>query len=195
MGAQPVESSRNRDRRRAAGMFAAALVFAAALSVPGAASAKTYLVNGILSATPIGYGFKNLKAKLPNARLFNNIFGGEGSIRRTIVEDIRQRHNANPEEEFTLAGISSGADVVLAVAREVGRDGIQIHYLGIVESSGGTVPPNVAFADNFLCGGGVADLLCTRAPVTGAFTISLETNHINLGNHPTVHNRIIANAR
>lgn len=193
---EPAQAHQPSTRFSRLAVFAGALSFGLAVwSGPMAASAETYLVNGILSATPIGYGFKNLKQKLPSARLFNNLVGGEGSIQRTIVADIRARHAANPEEEFTLAGISSGADVVLAVAREVSRDGIQIHYLGIVESSGGTLPPNVANADNFLCGGGIADLLCTRAPVAGANTISLDTNHINLGNHPTVHSRIIANAR
>jgi hypothetical protein len=162
-------------------------------SAPTAASAETYLVNGILSATPIGYGFKNLKQKLPSARLFNNLFGGEGSIRRTILADIRTRHAANPEEEFTLAGISSGADVVLQVARELSGDGIEIHYLAIVESSGGTLPPNVVSADNFICAH--TGPLCTRAIVAGANTIVIDTSHIDLGNNPAVHNRIIANAR
>ena len=163
-------------------------------SAPIAANAETYLVNGALSATPLGYGFKNLKAKLPSARLFNNLVGGEASIRHTIVNDIRTRHAANPQEQFTLAGISSGANVILQVARELSGDGIPIYYMAIVESSGGTVPPNVEFADNFICGGS-PDPLCTRAKVAGANTIVVETNHINLGNNSLVHSRVIANAK
>ena len=192
MAPLPFESShlfRLRALRATAGLFLAAAV---AFS-PQTAFAKTYLVNGILSATPIGYGFKNLKSKLPRAQLFNNLFGGEGSIRRSIVKDIRARHSANPSEQFTLAGISSGADVILQVARDVAKDGIQIHYLGIVESSGGSLPPNVQSADNFICAS--TGPLCTRARVSGANTISIDTGHIDLGNHPTVHSRIIANAR
>lgn len=180
---------------RRAGRIAGTTLLAAMLLVPvaGSAKAKTYLVNGILSATPIGYGFKNLKKKIPGASLFNNLFGGEGSIRRSIVEDIRRRHATNPDEEFSLAGISSGADVILEVAREVAADGIQIFYLGIVESSGGNLPPNVMNADNFICA--KSGPLCTRAGVGGANTIVIDTGHIDMGNHPTVHSRVISMAR
>ena len=57
--------------------FIAATITVAALAFPLEASAKTYLVNGILSATAIGYGFKNLKAKIPNASLFLMVTGLE----------------------------------------------------------------------------------------------------------------------
>ena len=190
MAPAPARPRRTALRRITTSLCAAALGLTLATAP---AAAETYLVNGVLSATPIGYGFKNLKSKLPNARLFNNMIGGEGSIRRTIIQDIRQRHAANPAEQFTLAGISSGADVILAVAREVAKDGIPIHYMGIVESSGGTLPPNVANADNFVCA--KTGPLCTKARVAGANTIAIDTGHIDLGNHPTVHSRVIANAR
>ncbi len=163
-------------------------------AVPGPASAKTYLVNGILSATAIGYGFKNLKRKIPNASLFLMVTGLEaGGIRDTIIKDIRKRHAANPNEQFSLAGISKGANVVIDVARAVAKDGIPIYYVGIVESSGGSLPSNVQNADNFVCakGGG----LCTQKRVSGATTIPINTGHIDMGNHPTVHSRIAANAR
>ncbi|MCB1464931.1 MAG: hypothetical protein KDJ90_21515 [Nitratireductor sp.] len=176
--------------RRIATLFVAA---ALGLSMPAAANAKTYLVNGILSATAIGYGFKNLKKKIPRATLFNNMFGGEGSIRRTIVQDIRKRHAANPEEQFTLAGISSGANVILQVASDVAKDGIPIFYLGIVESSGGALPANVQNADNFICSR--KGPLCTMAPVRGANTIQINTSHIDMGDSPIVHNKVISMAR
>ncbi|MGI9400385.1 MAG: hypothetical protein ACR2O0_03945 [Rhizobiaceae bacterium] len=163
-------------------------------AVPSTAFAKTYLVNGILSATAIGYGFKNLKKKIPNASLFLMVTGMEASgIRDTIIQDIRKRHAANPNEQFSLAGISKGANVVIEVARAVAKDGIPIYYVGIVESSGGSLTSNVQKADNFVCakGGG----LCTQKRVGGATTIPINTGHIDMGNHPTVHNRIAANAR
>ncbi len=176
-----------------AALFAAALSFGA-VSMASEAQAKTYLVNGILSATPIGYGFKNLKKKIPGASLFLMVSGIEaGSIRSTIVADIRKRHAANPDEQFTLAGISAGADVVLQVAREVASDNIPIYYLAIVESNGGSVTGNVGQADNFVCAksGG----LCNQKSVAGATTIAIDTGHIDMGNHATVHSRVIANAR
>jgi hypothetical protein len=173
---------------------AAALVFAMAACVSQPAAAKTYLVNGILSATPIGYGFKNLKTKIPNASLFLMVTGLEaGSIRNTIIADIRKRHAANPDEQFTLAGISAGADVILQVAREVAKDNIPIHYLGIVEGNGGALPGNVKSADNFICA--KAGALCNMKSVSGANTIAIDTGHIDMGNHPTVHGRVIANAK
>ena len=171
----------------------AATITVAALAFPFEASAKTYLVNGILSATAIGYGFKNLKAKIPNASLFLMVTGLEaGGIRKSIVEDIRKRHAANPAEQFTLAGISKGADVVIGVARDVAAQGIPIRYIAIVESSGGSLPGNVQRADNFVCAkkGG----LCTQRPVGGANTIPIDTGHIDMGDHPRVHNSVIANA-
>ncbi|MEC9343352.1 MAG: hypothetical protein VYD64_05855 [Pseudomonadota bacterium] len=180
---------------RRAGRQVAILALSAALVLPlaPAASAKTYLVNGVLSATAIGYGFKNLKKKIPGATLFNNMIGGEGTIRRTIIQDIRRRFAANPNEQFTLAGISSGANVILEVAEEVAKDGIPIFYLGIVESSGGTLPGNVQNADNFVCA--KSGPLCTKAVVRGANTIQINTGHIDMGNHPTVHNRVVSMAR
>lgn len=180
----------NRINLPAATVLATALV----LTVPAAAQAKTYLVNGILSATPIGYGFKNLKSKIPSASLFLMVTGIEaGSIRKTIADDIRKRHAANPDEQFSLAGISSGADVVLQVARDVASDGIPIFYLGIVESSGGALPSNVQNADNFVCA--KSGPLCTKARVAGANTIPVDTGHIDMGNSPVVHGRVVAMAR
>lgn len=175
------------------GIAMAAVAASLTISAPSVASAKTYLVNGVLSATAIGYGFKNLKKKIPGATLFNNMIGGEGTIRRTIVKDIRKRFAANPNEQFTLAGISSGANVILQVARDVAADGIPIFYLGIVESSGGALPGNVQFADNFVCA--KSGPLCTKAVVRGANTIPVNTGHIDMGNSPVVHNRVIAMAR
>ena len=161
---------------------------------PVEAAAKTYLVNGILSATPIGYGFKNLKQKIPGASLFNMVTGVEaGQIRQAIVNDIRKRHAANPDEQFTLAGISKGADVVLQVAKDVAAYNIPIHYIAIVEGSGGALPPNVQSADNFICAKRGA--LCTMAKVTGANTVPIDTGHIDMGNHSTVHARVVLMAR
>lgn len=171
----------------------AAMIAVAALALPADAGAKTYLVNGILSATAIGYGFKNLKKKIPGASLFNMVTGLEaGGLRKQIANDIRKRHAANPAEQFTLAGISKGADVVIGIARDVAADGIPIRYIAIVESSGGSLPSNVQRADNFVCAksGG----LCTQRRVGGANTVPINTGHIDMGDHPTVHNSVIANA-
>jgi hypothetical protein len=181
-------------RARPAKYLVAATAIAILAGQPTAAFAKTYLVNGILSATAIGYGFKNLKKKIPGASLFLMVTGIEaGSIRKSIVEDIRKRHAAGSGEDFTLAGISAGADVVLEVARDLAPEGIRIHYIGIVESKGGSLPANVDSADNFICA--KPGPLCTMAPVAGANTIRIDTGHIDMGNNATVHARIIANAR
>ncbi|MCB1428956.1 MAG: hypothetical protein KDJ48_02065 [Nitratireductor sp.] len=184
----------SRDLRPATKLATAALAASLALAMPGSAFAKTYLVNGILSATAIGYGFKNLKKKIPGASLFLMVTGIEaGSIRQTIVKDIRKRHAADPSEQFTLAGISAGANVVLQVAQDVARDGIPIHYLAIVEGDGGSLPANVSKADNFICAQRGA--LCNMKSVAGANTIRVNTGHIDMGNSPEVHNRVVANAR
>lgn len=176
--------------RSIAAAVAALLLVAAA----GPAAAKTYLVNGILSATAIGYGFKNLKKKIPNASLFLMVTGIEaGSIRKSIVADIRKRYASGSGEGFTLAGISAGADVVMQVAREVAKDGIPIHYIAIVEGNGGALPSNVQNADNFICA--KPGPLCTMASVSGANTVRIDTGHIDMGNHPQVHARVIANSR
>ncbi|MCB1451672.1 MAG: hypothetical protein KDJ67_16430 [Nitratireductor sp.] len=181
-------------RRFGSRIMTAAIAAAIAFAAPGAAQAKTYLVNGILSATAIGYGFKNLKKKIPGSSLFLMVTGIEaGSIRQTIVKDIRKRHAADPTEQFTLAGISAGANVVLQVAQEVAKDGIPIHYLAIVEGDGGSLPGNVANADNFICAQRGA--LCNMKSVSGANTIRVNTGHIDMGNSPEVHNRVVANAR
>ena len=137
---------------------------------------KFMAVRKFLSATAIGYGFKNLKKKIPNASLFLMVTGMEASgIRDTIIQDIRKRHAANPNEQFSLAGISKGANVVIEVARAVAKDGIPIYYVGIVESSGGSLTSNVQKADNFVCakGGG----RCTQKRVSGATTIPINTGH------------------
>ena len=191
-----IPSDRIAFAKKFAGRGVATLVIAASLALtgPSAASAKTYLVNGILSATAIGYGFKNLKKKIPGAKLFLMVTGIEaGAIRKTIANDIRKRHAANPDEQFTLAGISSGANVVLEVAHDVAADGIPIFYLGIVESSGGSLPANVQAADNFICAH--RGPLCTMASVRGANTITINTGHIDMGDSPIVHNRVISMAR
>jgi hypothetical protein len=188
-----MKSAPSRGALRAPKSTILALAAILALGSGGPAAAKTYLVNGILSATAIGYGFKNLKKKIPSASLFLMVTGIEaGSIRKSIAEDIRKRSRANPGERFTLAGISAGADVVLQVARDVAPDGIRIHYIGIVESKGGALPPNVDSADNFVCA--KPGPLCTMANVSGANVIRIDTGHIDMGNHPTVHSRVIANA-
>ncbi len=175
-------------------LSAATLLSVALLTHAPAAVAKTYLVNGILSATAIGYGFKNLKSKIPGASLFLMVTGIEaGSIKNTIAADIRKRYAANPNEEFTLAGISAGADVVLKVAQDVARDGIPIRYLAMVEGNGGALPGNVGQADNFICA--KAGPLCNMRNVSGATTIRVNTGHIDMGNSPEVHNRVVANSR
>jgi len=186
-------SALSRGALRAPKTTAVAIAAILACASAGPAAAKTYLVNGILSATAIGYGFKNLKQKIPNASLFLMVTGIEaGSIRKSIANDIRKRYASGSGESFTLAGISAGADVVLQVARDVAKDGIPIRYIAIVESKGGALSSNVQSADNFICA--KRGPLCTMANVSGANTIRIDTGHIDMGNHPTVHSRVIANA-
>ena len=132
-----------------------------------AASAKTYLVNGILSATPIGYGFKNLKTKIPSMRPCSSMVTGSrpaGSASRS-PSDIRKRHAARSgARNFTLAGISAGADVVLEVARDVAPEGIRDLLSRHRRKQGRLATGERDSADNFICA--KPGPLCTMAPVS-----------------------------
>ena len=72
-----------------------------------------------------------------------------------------------------------------------------MHYMGIIEGgSMSAIPANVRKADNFIC----TNSNCSKTPirrasgnnVTQMKTFKLNTGHIDSGNHPTMHRRVIA---
>ncbi len=179
------------------------IVFAGLLFQPVSASARTYIVNGLVSAVPfIGYGMANLGKKIPGAKVFSYITSVEGNsiIKPNIIEDIETRYRRNPGEPINLIGISYGAKMITEIASALARKNIPVNYLGIIE--GGTMRPikgNVAKVDNFICTG--AD--CAKKSVrlasgnntTKVSQFTLADTHIDLGNNSRVHSRIISNLR
>ena len=75
------------------------------------ASARTYIVNGLVSAVPfIGYGMNNLGKRVPGSKVFSYITAIEGNrvIKPSILKDIEARYKSNPNEKINLIGISYG---------------------------------------------------------------------------------------
>ena len=137
---------------------AGTLIVAFMTMVPASAMARTYIVNGLVSAVPfIGYGMNNLGKKIPGAKVFSYITSVEGNsiIKPNIIEDIESRYKRNPSEPINLIGISYGAKMITEIASTLARKNIPVNYLGIIE--GGTMRPikaNVRKVDNFICTGG-----------------------------------------
>ena len=157
---------------------------------------KVYLVNGLFSKV-FGYGLTNLSRKIPYARHFKFAGGVPQSTINGIIADATRAYNADPTTEISLVGISQGAKAVASIAAALARQGVQVHYLAAIE--GGdmvTVQDNVKKADSFVCDG--AD--CARKPlyraggnsVTRMQTFTLHTGHIDSGNAPSMHSRVIA---
>jgi len=160
---------------------------------------KTYLINGLASSVEaIGYGFTNLSKKIPNANLYNYASFVESStvIRSRITREIKQAHARNPDVEINLIGISFGANIVTWIAQELNRKNIPVNYLATLEGPAmARIYPNVRLADNFSCTG----LNCFRTSSklswgnrkTDFQSFKIRAGHIDLANHPTVHNRVI----
>ena len=169
----------------------------------GIASARTYIVNGLVSAVPfIGYGMNNLGKRIPGSKVFSYITSIEGNrvIKPGIIKDIEARHKSNPGEKINLIGISYGANLVSEIASELKKKNIPVNYLGIIEGTSlRPIPANVRKADNFICTGPE----CTKRRVRlagGNSTTSLgqftyDDGHIDLGNNKKVHSRIISRIR
>ena len=91
---------------------------------PNSALARTYIVNGLVSAVPfIGYGMNNLGKKIPGAKVFSYITSVEGNsiIKPNIIEDIEVRYRRNPSEPVNLIGISYGAKMITEIASALAR--------------------------------------------------------------------------
>ena len=161
-----------------------------------AASKKVYLVNGLLSKT-FGYGLTNLSKKIPYARHFKFAGGVTQSTVNGIIADATRAYKKNPGTKISLIGISQGAKAVARIAVALKANGVKVHYLGIIEGGNvSAIPSNVKKADNFICTEGG----CSASPVrrasgnstTRVKTFKLNTGHIDSGNHPSMHRRVIS---
>lgn len=166
------------------------------------AASRTYLVNGIASAVPfIGYGMRNLKKRIPGAKLFSYITSGEGSaVARNITKDAIARHTADPGISINLIGISYGANMVTKIAGQLASKGIPVNYLGIIDGTAlTTIQSNVRKADNFICTNsgctGARVRIASGNSITQFSKFTIKSAHIALGDHRQVHNRVIAQIR
>lgn len=160
-----------------------------------AAPKKVYLVNGLLSKA-LGYGLTNLSKKIPQARHFKFAGAVTNAAINAIIADATKAYQKDPTTQVSLIGISQGANAVSRIAAELNKNGVAVHYLATIE--GGSMSPvysNVRKADNFVC----TNSGCSGKPLrpgggnssTSFQTISLDTGHIDSGNHPKMHSRVI----
>ena len=168
-------------------------------SAAQAAPKKIYLVNGLLSKV-FGYGLTNLSKKIPSARHFKFAGGVTRATIDGIIADASRAYNADPNTRISLIGISQGGKAIATIAAALHKKGVRVHYMGVVEASTPTtIYPNVRKVDNFIC----TDASCSKNPVrlaagnsvTQVKVYTLNTGHIDSGNHPTMHNRVIAQVR
>jgi hypothetical protein len=179
--------------------FTLAALTAALPAKARAVEQKTFLINGLASAVPfIGYGFTNLKKKIPGAELYSYISPVEGTtiIQPKIMSEIRAAVKRNPDIEINLIGISYGANMITWMSADLADEGIQISYMGVIDGLPlGDVTPNVRRVDNFTCRlpGCLRDKVrLTRGnSVTIANAFDYTTTHIAMGDNAEVHQRIL----
>jgi len=164
---------------------------------------KTYLINGLFSAVPfIGYGFRNLHKKMPEAQIHSYISPVESNavIMPKVLKEIEAAYKADSTVSINLIGISLGADFITVVAEKLNKKNIPVNYLGIVDGTNlRPITANVVKADNLTC----TYLDCTRAKAKLArgntSTIfkqkRFKSSHIPLGNNDELHARVIAQSR
>lgn len=160
---------------------------------------RTFLINGLASAVPfIGYGFANLKDRIPGAKLYSYLSPVEGQavIRPRIMAEIRAAHKRNPNVEINLIGISYGANLITRMGADLERDGIQVSYMGLLDGLPlARVTSNVRRVDNFICNlpGCLRDKvrLSRGNDLTIHHHFAYTTTHIALGNNNDVHQRIL----
>ncbi len=166
------------------------------VSTAQAAQKKVYLINGLFSKA-LGYGLTNLSNKMPYARHFKFSGGVTTAAINGIIADAERAYRNDPTTKISLIGISQGANAVVRIANTLNSRGVKVHYLGVIEGgSGAVIPANVAKADNFIC----TNANCNRHPlsrasgnnVTQIQTINLDTGHVDSGNHPAMHSRVIS---
>lgn len=180
-----------------------AAAFVALVLFANPAAARTYIVNGLVSAVPfIGYGMNNLGKKVRGAKVFSYISAveGNGLIKPNILKDIRARYRANPSEKVNLVGISYGANMVSEIASTLASEGIPVNYLATIEGTTmRSIKSNVSTADNFTCTSG--DCSKRRARLAGGNNTTILSEfkfkdfHIDLGNNSKVHSRIVSQVR
>ena len=166
----------------------------------GQSPKKTYLINGLLSAVPfIGYGFRNLKKKMPEAEIYSymGVVEGPAIIAPKIVKEAEAAWRANPDTMINLIGISLGADLVTVIANELDQKGVPVNYLGIVDGTNlRPIPDNVRKADNLTCS--YLDCTRARAKMAKGNTSTIferkvyKSSHIPLGDNDQLHARVIA---
>ena len=148
----------------------------------------------------LGYGLTNLSEKIPSARHFKFAGGVTRATIDGIIADASRAYKANPSTRISLIGISQGGKAVATIAAALHKKGVKVHYMGVIEaSSPTTIYPNVRKVDNFICTGAS----CSRNPVrlaagnkvTRVKVYSLDTGHVDSGNHPTMHRRVISQVR
>lgn len=170
------------------------------LSIAEPRTSKTYLINGLLSAVPfIGYGFRNLHKKMPNAQIHSYISPIESNavIMPTVLREIEQAYKADPNVAINLIGISLGADFVTVLAEKLNKKNIPVNYLGIVDGTNlRPITPNVVKADNLTCT--FLDCLKAKARLakgndrTVLVSKKFKSSHIPLGDNDELHARVIA---
>lgn len=160
---------------------------------------KTYLVNGLASVMPfVGYGFKNLKGKLHNAKNYDYATPVEGriAVQPMVLSDIKRQYAKDPSVLINLVGISYGANIVTALASQLNNAGIPVNYLAVLDGPmPARVTPNVHRVDNFVCrqvGCIGQKVRLTRGNKTTLHTeFKMRSTHIALADNRKVHNRII----
>lgn len=177
-------------------MFVFLLATFAVVGAAQAAPKKVYLVNGLFSKA-LGYGLTNLSKKMPYARHFKFSGGVTAAAVNGIIADAERAYKRDPATKISLIGISQGANAIVKIANSLNARGVKVHYMGVIEGgSGAVIPANVAKADNFIC----TKSNCNRNSlsrasgnnVTRIQTINLDTGHVDSGNHPTMHRRVMS---
>lgn len=182
--------------------FFVILLLVSSVFFTGAAQAgpnKIYLVNGLLSKL-LGYGLTNLSEKIPSARHFKFAGGVTRATIDGIIADASRAYKADPSTRISLVGISQGGKAIGTIAAALHKMNVKVHYMGVIEASTPTtIYPNVRKVDNFICSGAS----CSRNPVrlaagnstTQVKVYMLDTGHVDSGNHPTMHRRVISQVR
>lgn len=163
------------------------------------ANSLTILINGFGSTVPfIGYGFENLKDKIPGAQLYSYVGAVEGwtYIAPKVLKDVRAAYRYNPGIEINLVGVSFGANLLTRIVARLNKDGIPVNYLGLIDGLPLTpVTPNVRRVDNFTCSliGCLGDRvkLTRDNHLTIVHSFNYKVAHIELPNTAEIQQRIL----
>ncbi len=175
------------------------------LGAPGAAPAApptnslTILINGFGSTVPfIGYGFENLKERIPGAQLYSYVGAVEGwtYIAPKVLKDVRAAYRYNPGIEINLIGVSFGANLLTRIVAKLNKDGIPVNYLGLIDGLPLTpITPKLRRVDNFTCSliGCLGDRveLTRDNRLTIVHSFNYRVAHIELPNTTEIQRRIL----